>query len=687
MLLNMLWEKTLEMRVTDNDIKYSDKILLPNNVSFNEQRKEFIKNLDTIDLQAVPGSGKTTVLLAKLLILEKHLPFEDGSGILVISHTNAAVDEIKKRIEKYCPHLFIYPNFIVTIQSFVDKFLAIPFYANLYKRKPYRINNEIYNEKMNKLSTIFIKGFKKEESNKAKYFLNTYRKLLNNLRITPINGREVLTDGFFGKEIAVKRPSRNTKPQNYVDWSLQEKERIKEWLFCLKNKFFKDGILCFDDAYLFAMRYLKKYSLIKNLLQSRFRYVFVDEMQDMDKHQYEILENIFYDGGNSKSIYQRIGDKNQAIFSEGEVTLETFWNSEDRNILNIDGSCRFSKEIANVVKYFSLDGRSIESDSVHKSIKPYLLVYTDNTIKNILPKFAEIFEKYRSNNKIPHNVETIVKAIGWRGKAADMEKITIKDYFPEFNEIIKYNKIDYSSLKEYLFSTRNDVNGSCLGGIWNNILNALLKILRYEKINDHGGRYYTKRRLLNFIADQHNELYQEIKLKLFLWCRDIFTGNSNAIYEEIREYIPKFLSSFFGKDQRISKDTIDFINSGNSIENRQEGNTIENRLIKNPNNLFQYDNINIEVGTIHSIKGETHTATLYMETFYQGKYESQRLKEFFKGNFINGDEKPYVKQSLKMAYVGMSRPKYLLCVAVHYDHVIDYLDEIPDDKWEKIEVK
>jgi len=94
----MLWEKTLKMRVTDDDIRYSEKILLPNDVSFNEQRKEFIKNLDTIDLQAVPGSGKTMALLAKLLILEKHLPFKDGSGILVISHTNAAINEIKRRI-------------------------------------------------------------------------------------------------------------------------------------------------------------------------------------------------------------------------------------------------------------------------------------------------------------------------------------------------------------------------------------------------------------------------------------------------------------------------------------------------------------------------------------------------------------------------------------------------------------
>src|ERR1035437_4013982 len=89
--------------ILDNDIPYAEKILLPEGKEFDEERKTFICNLDTIDLQAVPGSGKTTALLAKLLILEKKLPFEDGSGILVISHTNAAIDEIKGKIQKHCP--------------------------------------------------------------------------------------------------------------------------------------------------------------------------------------------------------------------------------------------------------------------------------------------------------------------------------------------------------------------------------------------------------------------------------------------------------------------------------------------------------------------------------------------------------------------------------------------------------
>ena len=647
MLSNMLWEKTLKMRVTDDDIRYSEKILLPNDVSFNEQRKEFIKNLDTIDLQAVPGSGKTMALLAKLLILEKHLPFKDGSGILVISHTNAAINEIKRRIENYCPRLFKYPSFVGTIQSFVDKFLAIPFYTNLYKRKPFRIDDEIYKERI----------------------------------YTPHDAWVWLNNHPYQKEkILYKSPLDENEEFNI---NLTKNTKTYKALLKMKQELMNKGVLCFADAYILAMKYLKKYPLIKHLLQSRFRYVFVDEMQDMDKHQYDILENIFFDEGNSKSIYQRIGDKNQAIFSE-EVSLENFWNSKSRDVLNIDGSCRFSKEIADVVTCFALNNQNIEGKSIHKSIKPHLLIYTDNTIKNVLLKFIEIIKTKQDNSEIPNNIEKNIKAIGWRKKSAGKNKITIKNYFPEFNETTRHSRIDYFVLKDYLFGiNKNDKRGNSFREIRKNILNSFLKVLRYEKIYDCNERCYTKKRLLNFLAEQHKDLYQEIKLKLFLWCKDIFKGKSEVVFEELREYLPKFLNTVYGRD-KISEITDIFINSDNSST---PGSTVEKFLVSTHNNIYQNDDLDVEVGTIHSIKGETHSATLYMETFYQGKYESQRLKKFFKGNFVKGNEKTYDKQSLKMAYVGMSRPEYLLCVAVHHDHVKDYLNEIPDDKWVKVEVK
>jgi DNA helicase-2/ATP-dependent DNA helicase PcrA len=682
MLLNMLQMKMLKIQITDNAIKYTKQILLPESISFDDQRKNFIKNLATIDLQSVPGSGKTTALLAKLLILEKHLPFQDGSGVLVISHTNAAVDEIKARIERYCPRLFSYPNFVGTIQSFVDQFLAIPFYTNLYKRKPYRIDDEIYNEKASNFSSMFFKGFTQQEQNNAKRFLRA-KSLSKNLRFSPSSDGDVLTDGLFGKTLNYTKPRGNTKPQNYTDWSDQEKQRIEQWIQCFKNKFLEDGILCFDDAYFLAMKAINQYPVFKRLLQRRFRYVFVDEMQDMDKHQYDLLEAVFYDKGNSTSIYQRIGDNNQAIFS-GIVKLENFWKSDDRTVLNIDGSCRFSKEIADVVQCFALEKQNIEGKSLHRSIKPHLLIYKDDTIKNVLPKFVDIVRNKQNSGEIPNGAHISLKAIGWRKSMDDTTKIAIKDYYLDFNINTQRTKVDYLNLKGYILkSKKNDLGRKSLGPIRKNILNAFLKMLRYEGImTDSDVRYYTERRLFHFLKEEHNDIYLEFKLKLFLWCRDIYRGNTDKIFGEMKQYLPDMLHNTFGKNG-ISQKTKDFVkedisNSADELQEQMRGSDI--------NNVYRYNELEVEVGTIHSIKGETHSATLYLETFYCGDYESNRLKEYFKGNRSTGNEGVRVKESLKMAYVGMSRPTHLLCVAVHENRVKDYLNEIPDSLWEKVEI-
>lgn len=56
--------------ITDDDIDWVEAIL--HNVKFDQRRRDIIKNMDTIDIQAFPGSGKTTVLVAKLAILAKN---------------------------------------------------------------------------------------------------------------------------------------------------------------------------------------------------------------------------------------------------------------------------------------------------------------------------------------------------------------------------------------------------------------------------------------------------------------------------------------------------------------------------------------------------------------------------------------------------------------------------------------
>ena len=73
-------------------------------------------------------------------------------------------------------------------------------------------------------------------------------------------------------------------------------------------------------------------------------------MQDMERHQHDLLEDIFYDCGKSQSVYQRLGDINQAIYG-GRVSSDSVWNQNRAKTLFLNGSHRFTDKIASVVKY------------------------------------------------------------------------------------------------------------------------------------------------------------------------------------------------------------------------------------------------------------------------------------------------------------------------------------------------
>jgi superfamily I DNA/RNA helicase len=132
------------MEIKHENIVKAEQLLLPDGCRFDDERIQFINRLESGDLLAVPGSGKTTALRAKLYCIAKELPMKDGRGILALSHTNVAVDELKKMLQNHCPQLFDYPNFVGTIQEFVDTFLALPYYVQKYRHREEMIDANQY---------------------------------------------------------------------------------------------------------------------------------------------------------------------------------------------------------------------------------------------------------------------------------------------------------------------------------------------------------------------------------------------------------------------------------------------------------------------------------------------------------------------------------------------------------------
>ncbi len=644
-----------EIEITDDQVRLAEKHLLPHGKSFDDERISFIKDLSTHDLHAVPGSGKTTALLAKLIALEQHLPFADRSGVLVISHTNAAVDEIKHKIGHICPRLFAYPNFVGTIQGFVDTFLAVPYYKSLYRRRPVRIDDEIYDENHfpdYKLSYVLSKR------SDAKKILYGYRLRGDKLRLglgeTPFIFKE--TTDTYKKILAIKQGLRES------------------------------GFLCFDDAYILAQEYLEKFPGIISILRKRFGLVFIDEMQDMDKHQYDLLETLF---GNAVEVaYQRIGDKNQAIFNSESEMLD-IW--EERNVKELNGSHRLHSATACIVESLALSpiavvGNKTNPDGSIVDIKPVMLVYENDTASEVISCFADEIKRLVDEGKINLATDNVHKAVAWTaakpGDNANM--IKLNHYYSSFSREHAKLKINYPCLEAYLYYHHEDVGK--LASIRKGALNGILRVLRLEEVvNPETDRSFTKRSLVDWIKEQHTGFYRDFKLQLYqITALNIEQKKSDAL-----KALVKLVTEVLSKLGKTIKKSKTFIAEKHvPIVSRAEKDK------EQKSNCFVKNGIHIDVATVHAVKGQTHTSTLYMESFYQknvggkGQYESSRVADQLQGIPLATGVHEYIKQSLKMTYVGFSRATHLLGFAIHKSRFdVLYSGKPNVDRWKIITVK
>lgn len=144
------------------------------------------------------------------------------------------------------------------------------------------------------------------------------------------------------------------------------------------------------------------------------------------------------------------------------------------------------------------------------------------------------------------------------------------------------------------------------------------------------------------------------------------TENVNIeTFNSIKDYINNELSSLFILDQ--TSEVYRSFMKGPEIQSNDK----KDSLNEHSRNVYKNDNAEIEIATIHSVKGETHIATLYMETAYKDKYESQRIGDQMCGIPYHGKQEVTL-MTLRMAYVAMSRPKYLLCFAIHNSSLKNY---------------
>lgn len=698
---------------TDEEIKMAHEVLLKGKDPFDETRVDIIKNDNSCYVQACPGSGKTTALLAKLIILANKLPLADGKGVCVLTHTNVAIDEIKSKIGPKADILFRYPNFFGTIQTFLHKYVAAAALHYFYGSKIQYVDNDIA------MAVLLKKYIKLDWKNKLKGFIycqiQSREHIATDDEIKSWGG----VDAMIAAKVIKKKGSRSKKYlfqlKDYdfanVATDIQKTIRLKknsiidkeerelilstkiDWLnnkviinqhiinfvsesgnefVKIKEEMFKEGILSFEDAYDLAFRYIREKGLdFSSFSNNRFKYLFLDEVQDCDKQQVELMNSLFAD---DKVVVQRFGDYCQAVYEEEGSDASDNAELRDENVLYIHNSNRFGEKIARPLRSLCMeDNHLLGGNEDVYSVKPVIITYEDPL--TVLPKYAELLRtitipeldnisvlnlanKEKSEDPL-HRVN--IKACGWVGKkGANEQKRYIESYYPSFEKKNAKTRMVAESFDDFLYKNLQGTVKDCASSI----IQGVIEFLNLCDVNNDDKRY-TRTSMLDYLTSI--DAKQVFLSKVMSWAMLVAIRNNAEDRQHLKDDIYQYLSStflpLFDKNE-VSVAANTFFNA--VADGHQGGQNLEH------GNIYKEDDIEIEVATVHAVKGETHAATLYLETFFNKYYESERLKEQFKGIAYMGTDDDILK-SLRVVYVGMSRPRYLLCVAIQKDrfHTID----------------
>lgn len=262
--------------VSEQEINNIEALLLSNNHQFASDAREVIRCWESKDVAACPGSGKTTILLAKLKILYDRMPLENNAGVCVLSHTNVAVDEIKTRLSDCADKLMGYPNYVGTIQSFIDRFVVTPYLKKLTNTAIQVVDNEIYTQHL--LSIIA----KQRKYNKLLFF---FRKQYENSHY------DNLFD--FCKDVQLKSGALYVGKQRRA-MAGKASDSAKLYTQAIDELLQTEGMIRYKDAYTYTHEAIEALTTeYTDLFCKRFSYVFIDEYQDCNKNQRDALDKIF----------------------------------------------------------------------------------------------------------------------------------------------------------------------------------------------------------------------------------------------------------------------------------------------------------------------------------------------------------------------------------------------------------
>lgn len=346
----------------------------------NENQRKAVEHVDgPCMVLAGPGSGKTRVITYRIanMIINKNIP---SARILAISFTKNSSMEMKNRAFKICNDPRINK---VTFGTFHAIFFRILKYFGRYDI------NSILDEKTKRLT---IKGILKNLKVENGEDDETVGQVINEISFVK---NELMDKQDFESEVLTKDEFINT--YNMYD---EYKEQVRK--------------IDFDDMLLRTYELLSTNKQALEMVRNVYKYILVDEFQDINKVQFEVLKlisnpnnNIFVVGDEDQSIYGFRGARPdfllqfEQIFSGTEkILLDMNYRSQkeiidvsnkliQKNMSRYDKTIKCNRGDGGIVKYLIPKDSEDEAIQIGKEIL--------EEIKNDYVEYSDFAVIYRTN--------------------------------------------------------------------------------------------------------------------------------------------------------------------------------------------------------------------------------------------------------------------------------------------------
>ncbi len=249
---------------------------------FNAQQRKAVRQVDgPILLLAVPGSGKTTVLVTRLGYMALCCEIKPEE-ILTVTYTVAATGDMRARCAEHFGEDLAKQFEFRTINSICAK--IIQYYGRQYDRSPFALVSD--EKQITALLSAVYQEVQREYPTESD--LKSVRTLITYIKNMMLTDEEV-------RQLAAKLE----EPINIA-------EIYQKYCRAMRENQWMD----YDDQMIYAYRMLCKHPQILRHFQQRYRYFCVDEAQDTSKIQHAILALLASASGNLFMV----GDEDQSIY-------------------------------------------------------------------------------------------------------------------------------------------------------------------------------------------------------------------------------------------------------------------------------------------------------------------------------------------------------------------------------------